>query len=174
MNDQHLRYPIGEVVTKVSYTPQEIQSFIHRIETLPSKVRAVALALEQQNKLSLTYREGGWTALQVIHHIPDSHLNAYMRCKLALTEDTPTIKPYDENAWAQTPDTNLSPTLPLLFLESIHQKFVALLKGISPTDYTRKFYHPGSGKHVAIQELMALYAWHGDHHLAHLNIIANK
>lgn len=174
MSDYHLRYPIGQAETKASYTAQEIQELIARIEDLPSKIKAVALILENENKLSHTYRDGGWTALQLIHHIPDSHINAYVRCKLTLTEDTPTIKPYNENGWVLTPDTNLSPALPLQLLEVIHQKFVALFKGISPADYTRKYYHPGSKQYVTLQDLMAMYAWHGDHHLAHLHIITKK
>jgi hypothetical protein len=174
MNDQHLRYPIGKAEIKTSYTKKEIDDFIQRIETLPAKIKQVVSILESKNKLQDTYRDGGWTALQVIHHLPDSHLNAYMRCKLALTEDTPTIKPYDENGWVTTPDSKLAPALPVLFLDVIHQKLAALLKGIDASDYSRTFYHPASKKYASIESTMAMYAWHGDHHLAHLHIIANK
>lgn len=172
-SDEHLRYPVGRHTTKELYTPEDIRSFIQRIEEVPLKIEAVLKALSDK-QLDTPYREGGWTARQVIHHLPDSHMNAYIRIKWTLTEDTPTIKPYDEKAWATTPETTGDPLLSLAVLKTLHAKWVVLLKALKPADLERKFFHPDSGKHVRIDQAISSYAWHGEHHLGHLKIVAGK
>src|SRR5688572_19637678 len=172
-NDEQLRYPIGRHSSKESYTAEEIKSFIQRIESVPAQIEAVAKTLSPK-QLDTPYREGGWTARQVLHHLPDSHLNAYIRIKWALTEDTPTIKAYDEQAWAETPETNSDPALSLAVLKALHAKWVVLLRGLTTRDLEKRFYHPDSKKHVRIDQAIATYAWHGEHHLGHVNIVAEK
>ncbi len=161
------------IVLKESYTPEEINTLIQRIEDVPAKIEAVLKTLSA-SQLDTPYREGGWTARQVMHHIPDSHLNAYIRFKWTLTEETPTIKAYDEQAWALTPETKGDPLLSLAVLKALHSKWVVLLRGLQPSDMERKFYHPDSKKYVRIDQLIATYAWHGEHHLGHLKLVAGK
>lgn len=172
-SDEHLRYPIGRNTSKDAYTSEEIKILIQRIEEVPAKIEAVLKTLSA-SQLDTPYRDGGWTARQVMHHIPDSHLNAYIRFKWTLTEETPTIKAYDEQAWALTPETKGDPTLSLELLKALHTKWVVLLRGLQPSDMERKFYHPDSKKYVRIDQLIASYAWHGEHHLGHLKIVAGK
>ena len=172
-SDEHLRYPIGRNTSKDAYTSEEIKILVQRIEDVPGKIEAVLKSLSS-TQLDTPYRDGGWTARQVMHHIPDSHLNAYIRFKWTLTEETPTIKAYDEQAWALTPETKGDPSLSLAVLKALHTKWVVLLRGLQPSDMERKFYHPDSKKYVRIDQLIATYAWHGEHHLGHLKIVAGK
>ena len=125
-------------------------------------------------QLDTPYREGGWTVRQVVHHVPDSHLNAYIRCKLALTENTPTIKPYNEDAWARLKDSELTPIeVSLSLLEAVHVRWVTLLKSLKSQDFERKFNHPERGTQT-IDELVALYDWHGTHHLTHITGLRDR
>lgn len=172
-NDEHLRYPIGRHTAKASYTPDEISALIQRIEDVPAKIEAVLKTLSA-TQLDTVYRDGGWTARQVMHHIPDSHLNAYIRFKWTLTEETPTIKAYDEQAWALTPETKGDPMLSLAVLKALHSKWVVLLRGLQHSEMERQFYHPDSKKYIRLDQLIATYAWHGEHHLGHLKIVAEK
>lgn len=172
-NDQQLRYPIGPFAAKEGYTAIEIADNIQRIESLPQRLEEVAKSLSAR-QLDTPYRDGGWTARQVIHHVSDSHLNAYIRIKWTLTEDTPLIKAYDEKLWALTPEVNMDPTISLNLLKSLHAKLVALLKSIPKEKLSRQFLHPETQKHVSLERMIALYAWHGDHHLGHLKIVASK
>jgi DinB superfamily len=167
MDNELLKYPIGKFTPSDSYSPQQISDFIRRIESLPAKVEA-ALAGLTDAQLDIPYRDGGWTVRQVAHHLADSHLNAYIRFKWTLTEETPTIKAYDEKAWAVTPETHSDPTVSVALLKSLHHKWVILLKSIAAADLSRQFYHPDSKKYVSIGNLMGTYAWHGEHHLAHI------
>jgi hypothetical protein len=169
--DEHLRYPVGKFAPKDSYTLQEVQENINRIETLPAKVEALIRNFSTA-QYDTPYREGGWTARQVIHHMADSHMNAYIRFKWTLTENTPIIKAYDEKLWAETPETKLDPQISLNFLKALHSKLVALLKLIKPEDLKRSFIHPDTKKNVPLDRLIATYAWHGEHHLGHLEIIS--
>jgi hypothetical protein len=173
MNDDRLRYPIGKFTPKETYTKQELQESISKIESLPSRIEALAKKLTAK-QLDTPYRDGGWTARQVMHHLSDSHTNAYIRVKWTLTESTPTIKAYDEKLWAETPETKLDPAVSINLLKAIHVKFVALLKLLTDTDLQKQFLHPETQKHVRIDRMIALYAWHGDHHFGHLEIIAKK
>lgn len=173
MNDDSLRYPTGKFSPQPAYTTEEVEANIRRIEMVPASVEKLALTLSAQ-QLDTPYRDGGWTARQVIHHIADSHLNAYIRFKWTLTESTPTIKTYDEKLWAQTPETTLAPSVSIVLIKAHHVKWVSLLKTLSPSDLKKEFFHPDSKKNVPLDRLIALYAWHGEHHLGHLKIIAGN
>jgi uncharacterized protein Usg len=172
-NDEQLRYPIGKFAPKESYTNQEIQEFISRIESLPGRVESLVKNFSAA-KLDTQYRDGGWTARQVLHHLPDSHMNAYVRFKWTLTENTPIIKAYDEKLWAETPETKLDPVISIHFLKALHAKWVALLKLLRSEDLQKEFLHPETKKLVRLDRLIATYAWHGDHHFGHLEIISKK
>src|SRR5687767_13714880 len=171
-NDEALRYPIGRHAGKASYTAAEIAALIDRIEAVPAEIEKLFNGLSPRH-LETPYRPGGWTARQVLHHVPDSHLNAFIRIKWTLTEDTPTIKAYDEKAWAETAETKLDPTISIQLLSALHIKFVELLKRITPEQLKKEFIHPETKKKVSIERMIALYAWHGDHHLGHLNIVSS-
>jgi hypothetical protein len=172
-NEEALRFPIGKFAPKDSYTQDEISANIKRIEAIPEKIEAIAKKLTVK-QLDTPYREGGWTARQVLHHISDSHLNAYVRFKWTITEETPIIKAYDEKAWAETPETSLDPTISVNLLKPLHIKWVALLKGLSPDDFEKEFTHPETGKKISLARMVATYAWHGEHHLGHIQIVAGK
>jgi len=168
-----LRYPIGEF--KLDGQPSELQlkQFISDIEQTPARLRAALAGLSEQ-QLETPYRPGGWTVRQVVHHLPESHMNAYIRMKLALTEDNPTIKPYDEARWAETPDVNGTPiSVSLTLLEALHQRWVVLLKALGPADFARTFNHPESGPWT-IGNYVAPYAWHGKHHVAHITTLRER
>ena len=167
MENLSSQYPIGKFAAQESYSKDELHDFIRRIEVLPAKVEA-AISKLSASQLDTPYRDGGWTIRQVVHHMADSHMNAYIRFKWTLTEETPTIKAYDEKAWALTPETKGDPQLSLNLLKALHQKWIVLLKNIAPQDLSRQFFHPDSKKYVRVCDLMGLYAWHGDHHLAHI------
>lgn len=168
-----LQYPIGKFSAQESYSAEEIKACINRIEALPAKVEALIRNFSEA-QYNTPYREGGWTARQVLHHMADSHMNAYIRFKWTLTEDTPMIKAYDEKRWAETPETSLDPTLSVNLLKALHTKWVALLKLIKPEDLRRQFLHPETKKYVPLDRLIATYAWHSDHHYGHLEIVAKK
>jgi hypothetical protein len=172
-NEEKLRYPIGKFEAQESYSTEELKACINRIESLPPRVEAIVQKLTSK-QLDTTYRDGGWTARQVIHHISDSHMNAYIRFKWTLTEETPLIKAYNEKAWAETPETKSDPGISINLLKSLHAKWIILLKQIPPQDLQKQFIHPETGKHLRLDRLMALYAWHGDHHLGHLEIVSKK
>jgi hypothetical protein len=172
-HDDQLRYPIGKFSSQESYTAEEVAACIKRIEAIPARIETLAKTLSHQ-QLDTPYREGGWTARQVLHHLSDSHLNAYIRTKWTLTEDTPTIKAYDEKAWAETFEIPSNPGLSIALLTALHTKWVVLLKKTTTEDWQRRFFHPDSKKHVRIDQLIATYAWHGEHHLGHLKIVAGK
>lgn len=161
------RYPIGTFEPKESYTTAEVSNNISRIEALPAKIAEAIHGLDA-SQLDTPYREGGWTVRQVVHHLPDSHMNAYIRTKWTLTESTPTIKAYNEKLWAETPDATLDPTPSVELLRTLHAKWTSLLKRLAPAELSREFYHPDSKKHQRLDRVIAMYAWHGEHHLAHI------
>lgn len=172
-NDEHLRYPIGRFSPKEKYSQKELNEFIDRIEALPAKLESEVSNLTK-TQLDTPYRPGGWTALQVLHHLPDSHLNAYIRLKWTLTEDTPLIKAYDEKAWAETSETHLDPGISVQLLKALHVKWVAALRKLTEEDFSKSFIHPETQKHVTIGRQVATYAWHGEHHLGHILIVKNS
>jgi hypothetical protein len=144
------------------------KSLIDQIERMPSEFRQIATSLTD-TQLATPYRPGGWTGRQVVHHVPDSHMNAYVRFKLAVTEDTPTIKPYDEARWAELADVRAPISLSLDLLDAIHGRWVVLLRSFGPAEFTRAYNHPDMGI-VPLDAALALYAWHGAHHTGHLKL----
>jgi hypothetical protein len=173
MEAQDLRYPIGKFEPKPVFTKEEIDQHIGRIASLPSRLEAAVGGLTAA-QLDTPYRDGGWTVRQVVHHIADSHTNAYIRTKWTLTEDVSLIKAYEEKGWAATPETTAAPELSLVLLKALHLKWVTLLKGLSPEQFRRAFTHPETKMLVTIERLTGLYAWHGDHHLAHITSLKSR
>jgi hypothetical protein len=171
--DEHLRYPIGRFQAPVTYTDQDIFQFIENIKTLPGRLRAVVIQLNEP-QLNTTYRPGGWTLKQVVHHLADSHMNALMRIKLALTENNPTIKPYDEPGWAMQADYRLPIECSLKMLEGLHLHLVALFESFTGNEWQRTFVHPERPGTNTLQKAAAMYAWHGNHHLAHITSTLNQ
>ena len=143
------------------------------IEQTPARLRAAVRGLND-HQLDTPYREGGWTVRQVVHHVPDSHMNSYVRFKLALTEDEPTICPYMENLWAELPEARSAPIeLSLSLLESLHKRWILVLRGIKPADWKRNLRHPELGL-VSLEKNLAIYAWHGKHHVAHITSLRER
>ena len=168
-----LRYPIGKFTFDGPTTPEQRQELLSQIAQAPSRLRAAVKGLSEQ-QLDTPYRPEGWTVRQVAHHVPDSHLNAYVRFKLALTEEDPTIKPYDEDRWARLADTRDTPVeVSLALLDSLHDRWVRLLRSLQPEDWKRTFRHPELGL-VSLEKNLALYAWHGRHHVAHITSLRER
>ena len=164
---QDLRYPVGKFHWKGELTEPDRAELIAQIAEAPARMREAASTLSEA-QLDTPYRPGGWTARQVIHHVPDSHMNAYIRFKLALTEDQPAIKPYDQARWAELADTNVTPVeTSLTLLESVHERWVNILRSMTPADFARSLTHPEIGL-VSLDRMLAMYAWHGRHHAAHI------
>ncbi|PHN06396.1 YfiT family bacillithiol transferase [Flavilitoribacter nigricans] len=164
-----LKYPIGHFKFPGGYDEATRSKLKKSIGELPAKLRAATENLSEE-QLNLHYRPGGWTIRQVVHHVADSHLNSIIRFKLALTEDTPSIKPYDEAAWAELRDTAVTPIeVSLKLLEALHTRWINLLDGFSEKEWQKKAYHPERKAEMALEEFLGLYAWHGEHHLAHVN-----
>lgn len=161
------RYPIGPFSPDPAPTAESRTRHLEQIAALPAKFRLAVTGLDQK-QLDTPYREGGWTVRQLAHHVPDSHMNAYIRFKLALTENIPTIKPYEEAAWARLKDTDVtSIEVSLALLETLHIRWVNLLRSMRSDDFQRKLNHPESGIQT-LDRLLCLYSWHGNHHLAHI------
>ena len=167
------RYPIGKFHFDGPPSEQQRASFVNDIERAPAALRAAVKDLTPE-QFDTPYREGGWTVRQVAHHLPDSHMNAYVRFKLSLTEDEPTIKPYAEDRWAQLTDTQSTPVeVSLALLESLHTRWVALLRSLCPEDWRRNFRHPELGL-VSLEKNLAIYSWHGRHHVAHVTELRKR
>jgi len=167
------RYPIGKFHFDGPLTEDQKKDCIEAIAQTPAKLRAAIAGFSPQ-QLDTPYRPEGWTVRQVVHHVPDSHLNAYVRFKLALTEDEPTIKPYAEDRWANLADTHTTPVeVSLTLLESLHDRWVRLLRSLSKNDWKRAFRHPELGE-VTLEKNLALYAWHGRHHVAHITSLRER
>ena len=163
-----LRFPIGEFRYQGPATAAGRRHRIEQIEQAPAALRAAVRGLSDA-QLDTRYRPGGWTVRQVVHHVPDSHLNAMTRFKLALTEDTPTIRPYDEARWAELGDVGATPVeTSLRLLEALHERLVILLRSLEPAQFQRTLFHPERNAVMTLDELLALYAWHGRHHAAHI------
>ena len=167
MNLEQIKYPVGKFVKPESITKEIIDSAISEIENFPSLVKFEIQNLEEKD-LQLRYRPEGWTITQVVHHCADSHINSYMRFKLALTENVPTIKPYEESLWAELPDNNLSPFVSLKLLDALHEKWVYILKSLSEEDLNKEFIHPEQSEKISLKENILIYSWHCRHHLAHI------
>ncbi|MDN3017924.1 putative metal-dependent hydrolase [Paenibacillus sp. BSR1-1] len=160
------RYPIGKFQYDGEITPDVVECWINEIEALPGLLQDAVNGLNDR-QLDTPYRSEGWTVRQVVHHLADSHMNAYIRFKLALTEKTPVIKPYDEGKWAELPDSSLPVEISLSLLEALHSRWVHLLRNLRLDDLEMKFIHPESGE-VTVGKNIGIYSWHGKHHLAHI------
>jgi hypothetical protein len=168
-----LRYPVGEFHFPAAVSAQELATFIDQIAEAPARMRA-AIAGLSESQLDTPYRPGGWTVRQVVHHVPDSHINSYTRFRLALTEDEPVIKPYEEKRWADLSDARTLPVeVSLALLDSLHGRWVPLLRSLSDADWKRSFRHPELGL-VSLENNAALYAWHGRHHVAHITSLRER
>ena len=164
------RYPIGPFNWPRTVSAEEREALMNRLASAPARLRAAVAALTD-TQLDTPYREGGWSPRQVAHHVPDSHMNSYIRFKLALTEDEPLIKPYDEAAWATLGDTSATPVeTSLTLLEALHSRWVTLLRGLNEAHWKRTMRHPVNGL-LRLDQVLALYAWHGDHHIAHVTLV---
>jgi hypothetical protein len=172
-NGLDLSYPIGKYESKTALTPAEREEAIAQIAEAPKRMRDAVGGLSA-GQLDTPYRPGGWTVRQVAHHVPESHMNAYIRLKLALTEDEPTIKPYEEGLWAELPDVRETPVeVSLALLESLHLRWDILLRLLRPADFARRLRHPAIGV-MTVDNLVHHYAWHGRHHVAHITSLRQR
>lgn len=167
MNLEALKFPVGKFQKPESITKEMIDSAINEIENFPNLVKAEIENLDERD-LNLRYRPEGWTISQVVHHCADSHINSYVRFKLALTENVPTIKPYEESLWAELQDSKLSPLVSLKLLEALHERWVFILKSLSEEDLNKEFIHPEQSEKISLKENILIYSWHCQHHLAHI------
>ncbi len=170
MSSDLLRYPVGKFSALSEYSAEDIQKNIQLIRELPAAIQDI-LKKSTVEQLDTPYREGGWTIRQVVHHLADSHMHAFIRIKWALTENKPIIKAYDEKLWAETPETHADPYLSLSLLKSLHAKWVVLLEKMTKEDLKKTFIHPDSGKEIPMDRQIAIYAWHGQHHLGHIKLV---
>lgn len=168
-----LRYPIGPMPSAFDYTPDQLAQYLNAIEQLPQKLTTL-VADWSDARLAMPYRPGGWTVRQVVHHVADSHMNAYIRTRLALTEERPTISPYDEGAWANLPDSALPVAPSLTLLTNLHLRWVTCLKNLTDQQLSRTYYHPGNDATYTIADVLALYAWHGEHHYQHIARLVHR
>jgi hypothetical protein len=168
-----LRYPIGRFRAVMPVTHELRGAAIDAIEGLPPRMRDAVAGLND-SQLDTPYRPEGWTVRQVVHHVADSHMNAFIRTKLALTEDTPTIKPYDEKAFALLADVKLPIEVSLGLIDGIHRRWVAVIAAMSADQFSRSFLHPELGAEMTLDQLLQNYAWHSHHHLAHITELRKR
>lgn len=167
------RYPVGRFQRDVQATPERRREWIEEIAQTPTRFRAAVLGLSEE-QLDTPYREGGWTVRQLAHHVPDSHMNAYVRFKLGLTEDNPSIKTYDEALWAELQDTRATPVATsLTLLDVLHERWVNLLRSLTDEQWARTIQHPEWGR-LPLGTMLGLYAWHGRHHTAHVTRLRER
>jgi len=170
---EDLRYPIGEYESPDNIPASQRQGWISDIEELPAQLRGAVSDLDDR-QLDTRYRPEGWTLRQVVHHLPDSHMNSYIRFKLALTEENPTIRPYFEDRWGELPDsTTAHPEVSLALLEALHRRWVILLRSLDANDFARTLNHPEIGT-IRLDVNLGLYSWHGRHHLAHITALRER
>jgi len=167
-----LRYPTGKFQRPANLDADARARAIDVIAGTPARLRDAVRGLNAE-QIETPYRPGGWVVRQVVHHVPDSHLNAFIRFKLAITEDEPTIKPYDESEWAKLADTQVPLETSLTLLEAVHVRFVALLKAMTPAEFERTLVHPETGRQ-RLDQVLALYAWHGPHHIAQITSLRER
>lgn len=173
MKVDDLRYPIGRFVAAFPYEPGQIRRNVAALEQFPERLHQVVRGLTP-GQLGTPYRAGGWQVHQVVHHLADSHLHAYIRTKWTLTEDTPTIKAYLEKQWAETGETAADVPLSLQLLQALHARWVALLQSLPPAAFGKQFVHPETEKYVRLDTLVATYAWHGEHHAMHIQRLKER
>lgn len=170
---EDLKYPIGKYIVQ-PFSEKLLGEWLIDIKNLPQHLENAILNLDE-DQIETVYREGGWTIKQVVHHVADSHMNAYIRFKLGLTEDNPAIKPYDEAAWALMSDTkNLPINISLTLLHSLHIRLYEILKNMNYADLQRTVFHPEHKKQFTLWELLGMYAWHGKHHTAHITSLRER
>ena len=172
-SSQDLRFPTGKFQRPAELDAAARAKAIEVVAATPARLRAAVSGLTDE-QIETPYRPGGWTVRQVVHHVADSHLNAYIRFKLALTEDVPTIKPYDEALWAELADVRAVPiATSLTLLEAVHERWLAILRAMKPTDFERNLVHPETGRQ-SLDQVLALYEWHGPHHIAHVTSLRKR
>lgn len=170
----NLKFPIGEFVIPDKITDEDIKKYINTIETLPSRLTELVSGFSEK-QFGTVYREGGWNVRQVINHVADSHMNAYIRFKLALTEKTPVINPYREAVWAEHSDgKSCNPEVSLKLIEALHYRWAMFLKSLSRSDFRRGYFHPELEKVISLEEAAASYSWHGEHHSAHISELKKR
>lgn len=170
---EDLRYPIGKYIEQ-PFSENQLKEWLIDIKFLPQHLENAILNLDEE-QLNTPYRPEGWTVKQLVHHVADSHMNAYIRFKLGLTEDNPTIKPYDEAAWANLSDTkNLPINISLTILHAIHARWMEILKAITTEEWNRTVYHPEHKKNITLWDLLGMYAWHSRHHTAHVTALRER
>lgn len=171
---ENLKYPIGRFIIPDIIAEQDLRVYISDIEKLPQQLRNLITYFSEE-QLNTHYRKNGWSVKQVVHHLADSHMNAFIRFKLTLTEDTPTVKAYYEDKWAELGDYKVTPAdVSLNLLDSLHTRWVNLLRSITPKEFTKTFFHPEYGKEFSLDEIAALYSWHGRHHYAHIDELKKR
>ena len=167
-----LRFPVGPFEPRSGLTAQDRDELIAEIEHFPADLRFLVSTLSAE-ELETPYREGGWTVRQVVHHVPDSHMQGYVRFKLALTEDAPTIKTYHQAGWGEAEDARTAPVdISLDLLDALHTRWAIFLRSLSEEDFTRTYQHPEMGE-LSLETTLQLYAWHGRHHLGHVKLVAD-
>jgi uncharacterized damage-inducible protein DinB len=167
------RYPIGKYKEQ-PFSGMQKKQWLSDIKYLPSVMEHVIQNMDAA-QLDTPYRDGGWTVHQLVHHVADSHMNAYIRFKLGLTEENPTIKPYDENEWAKLADTTTLPVnISLTILHALHLRWYAVLQNMSDDDFRRTVYHPEKQQEITLWTLLGTYAWHGNHHVAHITSLKEQ
>ena len=170
---EDLKYPIGKYIVQ-PFSDKQWQEWLNDIKFLPQHLENAILNLDEA-QLATPYREGGWTLKQLVHHVADSHMNAYIRFKLGLTEDNPVIKPYDEAAWAEMSDTrNLPINISLTILHAVHSRWNEVLKNMSREELDRTVVHPQHNKVMTLWDLLGMYAWHSKHHVAHVTALKER
>jgi uncharacterized damage-inducible protein DinB len=170
----NLRFPVGRFTPTQPVSSEVIEQCIDTISSFPQKLRAVTAGMSEA-QLNIPYREGGWTIKEVVHHCADSHMNAFIRFKLGLSEDNPTIKPYLQDEWVKQPDVKKeSINVSLHLLEALHIRWTSLLEDMNKADFERTFYHPEMKKPITLAKNLCLYAWHCDHHLGHVTGLKDR
>ena len=170
---QDPRFPIGRFAVEGDITPERRRGWIARIAAVPARIRAAVADLTDE-QLDTPYRDGGWTVRQLVHHLPDSHMNGYVRMKLTLTEESPAIKTYEEALWAALPDSRFTPpAVSLALLEALHTRWVGLMEARDDAQWGRTMRHPEQGD-LRLRRALARYAWHGDHHMAHVTALRER
>ena len=170
---EDLRYPIGKYEPK-PFSVEHLQERLSAIQYLPQQLENAILNLDEY-QIETPYRPEGWTVKQLVHHVADSHMNAFIRFKLGLTEDNPTIKPYKQDAWANLRDSKIVPTnVSITLLHALHARWGALLNGISSEQLERTVFHPEQNKEITLWHLLGIYAWHSKHHVAHITAMRDR
>lgn len=171
---EELKYPIGKFIPKAEYTDEEIKGFIDTLAHFPSELAEICKQLKDESQMDLTYRAGGWSIRQVIHHLADSHANMYIRVKNALTAENPTVAGYSEKDWAEMPDNQVDIQVSISLIQALHTRLVANLINLDSEFYkNRTFYHAGYERTYTIGAVLGLYSWHGKHHIEHIKLALN-